>query len=453
MYWKGLGKKEKPTLMYNVLVVFHYYQFPLRATIRDHLYSFRNYSTHRCFYLNLAVREVPGYLKKIPFDLIVFHTIFLSSRWAPELFKATVEKARILKSINAVKIALPQDEFMNTTMLCDFINEFGIQHVFSVAPESEWPKIYPTVDFEKVHFHQVLTGYLDEATVAKVTRIRGSVQSRGIDIGYRAWRAEPWLGSHGILKTRIADIFLKEARRRGLKADISTRNEDTILGDDWYRFLSNCKYTIGVEGGASLLDGDGKIRESVGRYLALHPDAGFEEVEGTCFKDRDHSLRLFAISPRHLEACATKTCQILIEGQYNGILIPGKHYIELKRDFENLDQVFSVMEADQVREEIVERAYQDIVESGRYSYRTFVREILETSLNQGEIAPSSLVFSLWRFILYNWMDIGEALAWMRIAVQLKLYGRLKMRLPQPVISLIRKIRWATKQKDPKPSSQ
>ena len=30
------------------------------------------------------------------------------------------------------------------------IREFGIDHVFSVAPESEWPLIYDGVDRERV---------------------------------------------------------------------------------------------------------------------------------------------------------------------------------------------------------------------------------------------------------------------------------------------------------------
>ena len=153
-------KRLDAILMSNILTVFHYYRHPLWAAIRDHLYSFRKYSPYRCFYLNLAGRKVPWYIKEIQFGLIIFHTIFLSSRWAPKIFKRVVERARVLKEIKAVKIALLQeDEFINTNKLCQFINDLGIQHVFTVAPKSEWPKIYPTVDFEKVRFHQVLTAY------------------------------------------------------------------------------------------------------------------------------------------------------------------------------------------------------------------------------------------------------------------------------------------------------
>ncbi len=37
-----------------------------------------------------------------------------------------------------------------------------------------------------------------------------------------------------------------------MRIDVQTRASDTLTGDSWYRFLASCKYTIGVEGGASL---------------------------------------------------------------------------------------------------------------------------------------------------------------------------------------------------------
>ena len=95
--------------MTNILIVYYYKQYPPRATIADHLYSFQRHSGQRCFYLNLAVQDVSGYLLKIPLDLIVFHTIFLSTRWHLPTFERAVEKARLLKNNPAVKVALPQD--------------------------------------------------------------------------------------------------------------------------------------------------------------------------------------------------------------------------------------------------------------------------------------------------------------------------------------------------------
>jgi hypothetical protein len=199
-------------------------------------------------------------------------------------------------------------------------------------------------------------------------------------VGYRAYRATPSLGRHGFLKTQIAKVFQEAAPREGLTVDISNRHEDAFVGDGWYRFLLRCKYTIGVEGGSSVLDRDGSITKKTEEYLDQHPGASFEEVEAACFPGLDGQLKLFALSPRHLEACATRTCQVLIEGDYNGILAPWKHYIPLQRDFGNLDEVLRLIKEDTLRADITENAYRDIVASGAYSYRGFANSVVTRAL-------------------------------------------------------------------------
>ena len=177
----------------------------------------------------------------------------------------------------------------------------------------------------------------------------------------------------------------KAAASRRLQVDIATGGSRTIRGNDWYRFLASCKYTIGVEGGSSVHDPDGIVEACVGRYLAEHPGASFEEVEAHCFPGADGRLEYFAISPRHLEACATRTAQVLIEGSYNGILRPGEHYIPLRRDFSNLDAVIDLIEHDSERARLTDAAYRDVVASGAYTYERLVREVETVAL---EDAPS-----------------------------------------------------------------
>lgn len=421
--------------MRNILIVYyHRFPFPLRKSIEDHLYSFHRYSAQRCFYLNMAARRIPGYILRLRFDLIVFHTTFLCGRWSVKLFDVLRRRAARLKDIDARKVALPQDEFCDSVALCDFINELGIDRVFSVAPPSEWPKIYETVDRAKVGFTQVLTGYLSRKTVAEIDALAERAGERTIDIGYRAWEAEPWLGRHGLLKTRIAELAQSAAETAALLTDISNRQEDTFLGRDWYRFLLSCKYTIGVEGGASVLDRDGSIREATNAYTADHPDASFEEVEAACFAGLDGELNLRAISPRHLEACVTRTCQVLVEGEYNGVLEPGRHYIEVQRDFSNLDEVMAVVRDDRLREGIVAAARADIVDSGRYTYASFVREVLEESLDG---VPEIDRATRRDRIAHRRNRLAEALAWAGVAVYCKLRAVLRLlRIEESVRKLL-----------------
>lgn len=427
--------------MYNILIVHCYHgEYPIRTTTSDWLFSFRRYSGHRCFYLNLAFSGIPWYVNKIKWDLIIFPHLFTSERWGRINFRSLIKKAQPLKKIDAVKILFNQDEFFYTDVLSDFINEFDIGFVFTCAKESEWRKIYPTVDYNKVRFHTVLTGYLDDYTIEKIHRISASVPERIFDVGYRAFRALPSWGRHGALKTLVAQKFQNAVKPEdNLKINISLRREDTFLGDDWYKFLLQCKYTLGVEGGSSILDADGSIMQKSDEYSREHPDASFDEIESACFPGAEGSLELFAISPRHLEACATKTCQILVEGYYNGILIPGIHFIELKKDFSNLDTIIELIKEDKVRQEIIDRAYRDIIESGNYNYRSFVKFVIENTIGEDK-RHGSLKNDKKVNMIYTYSTYIESITWMMVPFEACFMNKIFPHFPKSLVNVLKRVK-------------
>jgi hypothetical protein len=322
----------------NILILYVSNQYPMRATLWDQLYCFRRYSDHNCFYLNFTVRRVPWYLKHVKFDLIVFGTLFLATRAVAEWFSDPRERARPLKSFDAVKIAFPQDEYLCSDVLADFINEFSIERVFTLAPKTEWPKIYDRIDMARVKLSRVLPGYLDDGTVERIEGLAPAGAPRDIDLGYRTFRAAPNLGRHGFLRQQIAEVFQAEAPKHNCRL-IFRHAKKTRFGPMPGTSFSCAANTRSALKAAprSLIEMD-RFKRRTESYLAEHPDASFEEVERACFPGLDGELRYVAISPRHLEACATRTCQVLVEGEYNDVLVPGRHYLELKRDFSNLEQ-------------------------------------------------------------------------------------------------------------------
>ena len=359
----------------RVLVAYALLQWPWRQTVRDHLYSFRRYGTRPYEYVNLAVPGLGRAFAGRRYDAVIWHTTMLAwLRWTPEAQLRGIRKRALgLRDVAPTHVALPQDEFLNGDAVNAFLHEIGARHVFSVAPPSEWPKLYAGLDAD---ISEVLTGYLDEGTLRRIDAVLAQAPERTIDIGYRTVPGKPYLGRHAMLKADLAESVRERALARGLRVDISTRVEDTIYGDDWYRFLASCRYTIGIEGGASINDHDGSVRKCVDAHLERDPNATFEELEAACFPGRDGELKLFAISPRHLEACATRTPQILVEGRYNGVLTAGEHYLELRRDLSNLDAVLDVVAGDpDAAERIAEQAHRDVVASGRYTLRRLVDDV------------------------------------------------------------------------------
>ena len=365
----------------DILVLYRTLEYPMRATISDHLFSFRRYANARCLYVNVASQSIPRSLATHPFDLIIFHTTLLSSRVRHERFLRLIAQLEFLAEGNAVRIALPQDEHIHTTILSEFVNRLAVDHVFSVAPEETWPMIYRDVDTSKVALHRVLTGYLEPRTLERIDRLAAaSTEERPTDVGYRAHGVRYNLGRHGHLKIKIACAFTDAAHGLDLHNDISTKYEDTFLGDSWYRFLLRCRYVLGIEGGASLHDPEGRIGQCIQTYLAENPQSSFEEVEEACFLGLDGAFPLYALSPRHLEAAATRTGQLLVEGDYNGILEPGTHFVSIKKDLSNLDEAIAATADEPMRRRMVSCAYDDVARSGRYTYDRFVDFVVRTAL-------------------------------------------------------------------------
>jgi hypothetical protein len=374
----------------KILVIYKCLGYPLRTTIKEHLYAFRNYGDAHIYYQMLDLgketynssESIPEYITKMDFDVIIFHYGFMSSRWGGRAcYENALKQVEPFRNSKAIKAVMAQDEYNNSNTIVEFINDFKIDVVFSVSPESEWPKIYQGVDFNKVKFHLVLTGYLDDKGIDIINGFLNNTR-KTIDIGYRARNLPQWLGRHGYMKTTIADEFNKALKKFELNCSISTDPKDTFIGLGWYKFMVSCKYMIGVEGGATVLDRDGAIAKKGKEYLQQHPNCTFEEIEKACFPGLDGQLQLIAISPRHLEACATKTCQLLVESTFNGILKPWVHYIPIKADLSNIKEVLEIVERDDKRTEIVENAYRDIVLSGKWSYKHSVKHVIDNCMSQ-----------------------------------------------------------------------
>lgn len=392
----------------TVILVLYYARgvYPLRDTIKSHLYCWQQYSKYRFIYVNVAYGFPWKLLRRVRIAAVIYHTIFLGMRWMPWLFLERAKLCAPLASVDVPKIAIPQDEFIHTDMLAEFLANQRITHLYTCAQEQDWKKIYGRhLDFSRVTVKTVLTGYIDENTAVRVNDLKQAQSKRQYDLGYRARKVAYWLGEQGQHKVKVAETICEAAKRRGLRVDSSMREEDVLAGYDWFTFLLDCRATVGAEGGASVLERDGSIRTSVESYLTQHSGASFEEVRAACFPDRDRELGLACISPRHLEACLTGTCQILIEGHYNGILQPWEHYIPVQPDYSDVEHALDALADHELVGRLVRKAYVDVVESGRWTYRNFVKETEVNILDRAGLYRMD--FSSWLlyaiFLLRDWL--------------------------------------------------
>ena len=273
------------------------------------------------------------------------------------------------------------------------INACGVTYVFSCCPKSDQKKLYPEEKCKGVHIVQVYAGYVEDQLVKK---LQNKKLKRKIDVGYRARNNIFQFGKHGTVKVEIANCFIAALKGNPrLKSDIHlTYGKDmyAITGNKWIRFLLNCRATLGCLGGSGILDVDGEVKKQIDCYLQEHPMAKFEEVQNACFPGRDGEINYFVLSPRHFECAITKTCQILYEGDYGGVIEPDIDYIELKKDYSNIEQVIERLEDIEYCEHIAEHCYKKIVLSKEYRYSAFSKLVLDNLYaGQEDVSVESIV--------------------------------------------------------------
>jgi hypothetical protein len=213
-------------------------------------------------------------------------------------------------------------------------------------------------------------------------------EKRKVDIGYRGRRLEYYMGKGAQEKYEIAVKFREKASGVGLKLDIEANESKRIYGEKWYEFIGNCRGLLGVEAGVSIFDVEDVVYEGYQRLMASNPKISFEEMSKQLgFKEWEDKIYYRTISPRHFEAAAFRVCQILFEGKYSWIMRPMVHYIPLKKDFSNFDEVINMFNNAALRKKMTDNAYNDLIASELYSYKRFVQESFDKVLLEEGLAP------------------------------------------------------------------
>jgi hypothetical protein len=369
-----------------------------RKTISDHLHVLEHSDIeHELTYYNIFEssencsgsygnrKKFSDRLLKSDFDAVILHYSFLSSRTLGLYFYKWKRRFCWVNDLDCLKIAIPQDEGECSELLDEWLFEIGVSVIFSVHYAPDGPLYRIMRNYAAIY--SCLPGYINEETAEEYRKSLRPIAEREKDIIYRARRLPAWYGSAGRLKHRIAEVVFTRARAQGFNVDISTRIEDSIMSSDWMEFLASGKAVLGTPGGWSIIDRRGEIKAQGQALLRENPNLSVEEVEVRMPRDWDR-YTLFTVTPRHFEAVMTKTCQLLIEGEYKGVIQPNKHYIPLKQDFSNLDEALDKVRDHDYMQNIVDQAYEDICLSGKYTYRAFARRIEEVLAEHQRIHPS-----------------------------------------------------------------
>jgi hypothetical protein len=340
------------------------------AMVTDHINALHDLSAHEVFVFSSPVAlggELPADLDLDEFDAVVVHySLFL----AIDAYVSPRTRRR-LAAYRGIKVAFIQDEYRFVDATVRRLQEIGFDLLFTCVPQAAIEKVYPAASLPGLRCVTTLTGFVPAALLA-YTPLR--LRQRRLDVSYRGRKYPLWHGRLGLEKWQLAERFRAEARRAGLRVDISHHERDRLYGPAWPALIQASRAVLGVESGASVFDFDGGIAARVETWQALLPEkqVDYAAVRAQHFADREDAIDLAQISPRIFEAMALRTACILYEGHYSGILVPERHYLPLRKDHRNFRDVVALLRDDFALSRIITDAYAEIACNERWSFATFV---------------------------------------------------------------------------------
>jgi hypothetical protein len=337
----------------------------------EHLKAFSDHSKYNYFYLPATndpdLRDVwPAAWDFENFDAVVWHyglRAALKGYIAPAV-------ARNLAAYSGLKVLFVQDEYDHLENTWASIRDAGIDVVMTVAPTDESARLlYPADKTPGVELIRNLTGYVPEEDIERFAR---PMEERELRLSYRGRVLAYHYGDLGREKYLIGARMKKLAAERHVPVDIEVDDNHRIYGADWYRFQGSARATLASESGANVADFDGSLK--ILNDEAVAAGVSYEDFHAAHLAGRDGSVPMNQVSPKIFEAIRLRTALVCFEGNYSGVIQPDVHFIPLKKDFSNADEVFAKLEDLDYLNAMTERAYRDVIESGNWSQRAFINE-------------------------------------------------------------------------------
>jgi hypothetical protein len=194
---------------------------------------------------------------------------------------------------------------------------------------------------------------------------------RSIDIGFRGAQHPLFIGD--IERHKVLRYLQKICSSLELRCDIRYKILHRL---EWRDYLSNCNSIVGAESGSYYLERTGAVINSAKKFTIAHPEINFDKVYSLFFEGLPKNEYTKCISSRHFEPIGTKTCQLLVEGKYNNILQSDIHYIRIKKDLSNIDDVIARLKDEHYRTQMVEKTYEYVMDAHTYHHR--VEKLINT---------------------------------------------------------------------------
>lgn len=297
------------------------------------------------------------------YDIIVLgHSCYynLTSRFKQLL-------AIYLKMFRGTVIGFLQNEFRNFKPKIDYFEGFGTDLLVSQFPKDI------ALEFYSGRTSSAIIGISHGMNSQKIRPFKEH-KHREIDVGSRFTKYANYLGN--VARAETLPNFISKISELGeLNLDWETDSTKRFKYEEWQSFLENCRTTASCESGGPFLQWSEQIRTLSNNYEMKNPEVSFQKIYDLFMKNSSAYLSGQVISPRHFDAIAAGTCQILTKGRYSDVLVAGEHYIELDEDMSNFQEVYEQIADSELTEKIARNALKHSLENHTLQHR--VKDIID----------------------------------------------------------------------------
>ena len=278
----------------------------------------------------------------------------------------------IFKNYTGVKICMMQDEYIHNI---NFVKDNNFDFFYHVSNTNLICKYNKNL-LEGIKLRQILTGYVPNINVQKI-----HMKNKTTNIFYRGRLKMLTYFYGGLVNDKInIGIKMREyaINNKITNVDIELEDKYRIYGQEWYDKLRNSKTTLATQSGCDVFH---VSKQDVDRYQRNNPSFTYAQIKDHFNLEKEYKNNYGVVSPKMFEAIKCNCVLIMFPGNYNNILKANIHYIELQKDFSNIEDVMKKVHDDEFLQNIADRAYTDIVESGKYSFQYFIKNVLDPELS------------------------------------------------------------------------
>lgn len=395
------------------------------TTTLEYLLALKNYTDYDVSYVHVTNDA------RVNFDLNDYDVVF-HNYCARLCFEGYVSESykRALKKFTGLKIIAVQDDYDRTATFHNALRDLGF-HVLLTCIQPEYCDLaHPESELPGVKRIHGLTGYVPERLAESLPPIL-PLHQRDVGIAYRGRDIGAKYGRLGFEKFEIGRRMAEICGARGINHNIAMDYNTRIYGDAWFEFLGSSRTMLGSESGSNAFDFDGDLERQIAAFKQEHGRAPAYQEFRHVLDPLEAPFNVGQISPRVFECALMMTPMILFRGSYSDAIEPDVHYIALEKDFSNADAILDRLDDLEYLQGFADRAYERLVASGNYGYRSLAKLLTDAIEDQYEVRvdPKWVVYRRatsqpWPLIIIaeepQTEDEARAIAYAEVATELPL---------------------------------